>query len=107
MRHEGGMSRFSVTLEPEWLYTEGLKQNLLGAVIEKEGLHYNESKDFQPGIKRDYHAETREMIAGEIFRRVHPEGKTMGEYLREDFGPTYGLDGIIIGMKKEEIAARK
>lgn len=43
------------------------------------------------------------MIANEIFRRVNPDGKTMGEYLREEFAPAHGLDGLIIGMKKEEI----
>jgi hypothetical protein len=72
------MSKFSVELDPDWLTTEGLKQNKIGSVIEKESLHYNESKTFQPGIKRDYHAETRDMITNEIFRRVHPDGKTMG-----------------------------
>ena len=46
------------------------------------------------------------MIVNEIFRRVHPEGKTMGEYLRDEFAPAHGLDGLIIGMKKEEISRK-
>ncbi len=30
-----------------------------------------------------YHAVTRGFIANEIFRRIEPDGKTMGEVLRE------------------------
>ena len=82
--------------------TESIKQNKVGEIIEKETLDYNGSKDFYPGVKREYHAQTREIVGNEIFRRVHPEGKTMGEYLREDFGPKYGIDGIFIGMKGDE-----
>ena len=71
-------------MEPEWLFTEGIKENKVGAVIEKETLDYQKSVS---GNKREYHAETRELVGNEIFRRVHPEGKTFGQYLREDFGP--------------------
>ena len=42
---------------------------------------------------------TRDMITNEIFRRVQPEGKTFGEYLRENLGPEYGIEGMFIGLK--------
>lgn len=99
MRHEGGMIKFSKSMEPEWLFTEGLKQNKVGEVIEQETLDFPISES---GNKREYHAETRELVGNEIFRRVHPEGKTFGQYLREDFGPEFGIENIYIGLPKDK-----
>ena len=78
--------------------TEGIKQNKVGEVIEQETLDYPDSANY-PGIRAEYHALTRDVIGNEIFRRVHPEGKTFGEFMREDFGPQFGIDKIFIGMK--------
>ena len=41
------------------------------------------------------------MITNEIFRRVHPQGKTYGQYLREDIGPEFGIEGMYIGLPEE------
>ena len=103
MRHEGGMSKFSQPLKPEWLTTESIKNNKIGEIIEKETLDYNSSETWCPGVKREYHAMTRDIVGNEIFRRVHPDEKTMGEYMREDFGPKFGINGIFIGMKGDEV----
>ena len=102
MRHEGGMLKFNASMEPEWLFTEGLKQNKVGAVIEKETLDFPKNEKGEVVNKREYHAETRELVGNEIFRRVHPEGKTFGQYLREDFGPEFGVENIHIGLQKDK-----
>ena len=105
MRHEGGMVRFNQALEADWLTTEGIKENKVGQIIEKETLDYPDSSEY-PGIKREYHSETRDIIGNEIFRRVHPEGKTFGEYLKQDFGPEFGINGIVIGLGEEDFARK-
>ena len=42
------------------------------------------------------------MLANEIFRRVEPEGRTFGQYLREVINPEFGLD-IVLGANDEEL----
>ena len=43
-------------------------------------------RDGQRGL-REYHRLSRDWISNEIFRRIHPEGLTMGEYLeRKNIG---------------------
>ena len=49
-----------------------------------------------------YHPITRDWISNEIFRRVDPKKRTMGQYLREEFCPEYGLD-IVCGANEEEL----
>ena len=39
--------------------------------IEKDTIDYPDSPEY-PGIHREYHAMTRDIIGNEIFRRVHP-----------------------------------
>ena len=47
-------------------------------MIEQHGLSY------RPGGKREYHAITRGWIVNELFRRVDPAGRTIGEFLRQE-----------------------
>jgi len=35
--------------------------------------------------ERAYHALTKDTIVNEIFRRVEPKGRTLGEFLRQEF----------------------
>jgi len=55
----------------------------------------------QLGYERRYHPMSRDWIANEIFRRVEPNGRTMGEVLRELRG-MYNID-IICGAKEDEL----
>lgn len=55
----------------------------------------------QLGYERRYHPMSRDWIANEIFRRVEPNGRTMGEVLRELRG-MYNID-IICGANEEEL----
>ena len=66
MRHEAGLSGFSVSLEPNSLMREQIKANAIGSVIEAETLCFNRSKE----DPRDYHAITRGWIVNEVFRRT-------------------------------------
>merc|ERR1711994_1026649 len=62
-----------------------------GEVIARQKSVYPE------GGVREYHAITRGWVANEIFRRVHPEGKTIGEFVEEKFARPLEAD-IYIGV---------
>ena len=71
----------------EWLKTENIKKNLVGEIIESDTpfwLSEEKRKDPLNVDERQYHAVTRDWITNEIFRRVEPNGRTMGEYMRDD-----------------------
>lgn len=68
-------------------FTENLKKNAQGEIIEKQAAH-----PLPHGAKRIYHAISRDCITNEIFRRVEPEGRTMGEYFQQVILPEYGID---------------
>ena len=100
MRHDSGLAGLSEPIEFNWAWTENIKQNKIGALIEKEPLHY-----LPHGIKRVYHSVTRDLLTNEIFRRVEPQGRTMGEYLNQVLIPEHGF-GFRIGMDDETIATK-
>jgi CubicO group peptidase (beta-lactamase class C family) len=98
MRHEAGMAAFNTSLDPEDLLTENIKQNKVGRVIEGHGLRYRKGN----GSRREYHAITRGWILNEVFRRVDPGGRTIGEYLREEISGPLEVDAII-GVREDEL----
>ena len=49
--------------------------------------------------KRSYHAMTRGLILNEVVRRVDPQGRTMGQILREDVG----VPGVRVGLTQDEM----
>ena len=91
MRHEAGLAAFNVSLDPEDLLRENIKQNSVGRVIEGHG------QTFRKGdrSRREYHAVTRGWIVNELFRRVDPGHRTIGEYLHEDVSSPLGADAVI------------
>jgi CubicO group peptidase (beta-lactamase class C family) len=99
LRHEGGMAAFRTSLHPEDLLPARLKQNLVGAVIEGHALRYPTGGNG----KREYHAITRGWILNELFRRVDPAGRTMGEFYEEEIRRPLGAD-VIIGVHEAELA---
>ena len=101
MRHEAGLIDFKHTFEPEHLFTENIKQNSVGTVI--EGLKAKISSD--EGARRNYHALTRGWVVNELFRRVDPNQRTLGEYLRDDIAKPLGAD-INVGVKDEDLNRR-
>jgi hypothetical protein len=57
------------------MLTENIKANKIGEIIEKAP-YIMLPRD----LVRTYHITTKDLILNEIFRRVDPEGRTMGEY---------------------------
>ena len=76
-------------MKVEDMLTENIKKNSIGSVIETDTCIWPE------GFKRQYHSVTRDWITNEIFRRVEPKGRTMGEYLREEVNLKFGLDLVL------------
>ena len=73
LRHESGLAYFSKPLASfENAWTENIKKNQVGELIEQEEQHFPTEKD---GIKfkREYHHSSRGMIINELVRRLHPE----------------------------------
>jgi CubicO group peptidase (beta-lactamase class C family) len=98
MRHEAGLANFDTSMALDELLTENIKQNSVGRIIE------GHSQKFSAGDanRREYHAVTRGWIVNEVFRRVDPAGRTIGEFLRADISEALGTDAII-GVKREEL----
>jgi CubicO group peptidase (beta-lactamase class C family) len=101
MRHEAGLAAFDMSIKPDDLLTDNIKQNKIGGLIEGHKQRYREAG----GSTREYHAVTRGWIANELFRRVDPEGRTMGEFLRQDISQPLGVD-VVIGVNESELARR-
>jgi CubicO group peptidase (beta-lactamase class C family) len=98
LRHEGGLAAFRTSLDPDDLTPERLKQNKVGAVIEGHFLRFPTGGR----SKREYHAITRGWILNELFRRVDPAGRTMGEFYREAIRGPLEAD-VVIGAREADL----
>ncbi len=90
MRHECGLAAFETSIHPEDLHVENIKQNRVGAIIERHPVRFRKK-----GGPREYHAVTRDWIANELFRRADPAGRTIGEWLREEISGPLQADAVI------------
>jgi CubicO group peptidase (beta-lactamase class C family) len=98
MRHEAGLPELDTSMEPQDLLTENIKLNKVGRVIEGHAQKYRKGD----GHRREYHAITRGWIVNELFRRVDPARRTIGEFLREDISDPLEID-VVVGVKEEEL----
>ena len=57
-----------------------------------------------PHARRQYHGQTRGLVLQEVFRRVEPRQRSIGQFLRAEVATPLGLD-IHLGME-EELQAR-
>lgn len=87
MRHEAGLAQLDVSLSATQLETPALEHNSLGRILEKHPLSFPEGSS-----PREYHAVTRGWIVNEIFRRIEPGRRTMGEFLRAQISEPLGID---------------
>lgn len=101
MRHEAGLAAFNVSIKPDDLRTHNIKKNKIGEIIEAHPQSFRENG----GSRREYHAVTRGWIVNEVFRRVDPAGRTIGEFLREDISEPLAVDANI-GVKQEDLDKR-
>jgi CubicO group peptidase (beta-lactamase class C family) len=98
MRHEAGLANFDTSIDMEDLLTENIKLNAVGRIIEEHAPTFGASG----GGKRQYHALTRGWIVNELFRRVDPSGRTIGEFLREEISGPLNAD-VVIGVKDHDM----
>jgi len=67
--------------------------NKVGQIIERQTPMWPRP---EYGSNRSYHPYTRGWILNEVFRRVEPQGRTLGEYVRDEISNPLG-GGINIG----------
>ena len=91
---------FNQPLDPVDLLTENLKKNNIGRLIEAHDHKFRLS-----GKRREYHSITRGWLLNEVFRRVDPQNRTIGEYLRQELSLPLGAD-VVIGLKESELERR-
>jgi CubicO group peptidase (beta-lactamase class C family) len=104
LRHESGLATFEGRFPAVTsMWTENIKKNEVGAIIEKEGCRWPVN-DF--GSKREYHSVTRGFILNEIFRRVDPDKRTLGEFVREEFATGLDIDVYIGTYNERDVIAR-
>ena len=99
MRHEAGLSSLNVSIDPRDLWRDNIKANKIGEVLESHPLR------FRQDTPREYHAMTRGWVANEVFRRVDPYGRTIGEFLCEDLCPRLEAD-VHVGLSDEQLTLR-
>ena len=98
MRHEAGLANFDTAIDVDDLLPENIKANRLGNIIEKQEQHFR-----SPEVgRREYHAMTRGWIVNEVFRRVDPAGRTIGEYLAEEISGPLDAD-VMVGLNAEQL----
>jgi CubicO group peptidase (beta-lactamase class C family) len=102
MRHEAGLPVFNTSIEPDHLLRESIKRNKVGVIIEEHAQTFREGD----GSTREYHAITRGWIVNEVFRRVDPAGRTIGEFFREDISEPMAAD-VIIGVERQDLGRIK
>ena len=97
MRHEAGLANFDAPFDVSCTLRENIKKNALGEIIAGQSCVYPE------GQKREYHSLTRGWIANEVFRRAHPGGSTLGEYLQEEVAGPLAAD-VFVGVPQHRFA---
>ncbi len=98
MRHEAGLANFDTSLDLEDLFTENIKQNAVGRIIESQSQNFTRAGS----TGREYHALTRGWIVNELFRRVDPAGRTIGEFVRDDISEPLNVD-VTVGVDEHEL----
>ncbi|MFK7977587.1 MAG: serine hydrolase domain-containing protein [Halioglobus sp.] len=98
MRHSSGLANFDQSIEPEHLQTANIKENKVGEVIAAQTSRYPGD-----GANRcEYHAVTRGWVVNEIFRRVDPQQRTIGEFLRQEINEPMAVEALV-GIDDQEL----
>ena len=78
LRHESGLTNLVREIQTWEISRDNIKQNSIGKIIE------DSTPVYPKNTRRGYHTLTRGCILNEIFRRVEPRKRTMGEYLYQE-----------------------
>jgi len=81
------LARFPHAFSFEDLQRDNLRKNSVGKMIAGFKPTWQENEF---GSKRFYHGMTRGFILNEIFRRLEPNQRTIGEYLRDEINGQLG-----------------
>lgn len=98
MRHEAGLASFDSSVDLDNLLPHNIKANGLGSIIERQAQRF---RSVETG-KREYHAVTRGWIANELFRRVDPQHRTIGEYIKAEISAPLDVD-LAIGLDETQL----
>ena len=94
-KHESGIPSFR-TLEASELSRESIKAGNMSTLI--EGIR----PQHQPGSKRIYHVVARGCILNEVVRRVDPQRRTIGEFIRDEIAEPLNLESsLVLGIQEE------
>jgi CubicO group peptidase (beta-lactamase class C family) len=98
LRHDAKLQILKKPIDVEWTLPENIKKNKIGEIIED-----TKQANLPRNFERCYHAVTKDWITNEIFRRVEPQGRTMGEYYREEMKDLMGAD-IYFNLTEDELS---
>lgn len=98
MRHEAGLANFDTSIELDHLLAQNIKENCVGRVIERQSQRFRSADSG----KREYHAVTRGWIANELFRRLDPSERTIGEYIKEELSTPLEAD-VAVGLDESQL----
>jgi len=96
MRHEAGLPNAG-PMGVEDCLAENIRQNKVGRVLE------GSEQEWPLDGRRQYHALSRGWIANEVFRRAHPEGSTIGEFLRSKVSEPLDAQAFV-GVSQAQLA---
>lgn len=91
MSHRAGLPYTAETLTAEDAFDWSRMTSLLAA----------EKPQWEPGTKHGYHAHTLGFIAGELIRRVDPQHRSYGQFVRDELDSQF-----YVGVPNDEIEAR-
>ena len=96
LRHESGLASLDHSFNKTDFNLENIKANKLGEIFEKSAPNFPKSAGMKKAkTKREYHYLTRGCILNEIVRRVDPNGRTIGEIIREVYFHAYFYEKIL------------
>lgn len=98
MRHEAGLANFDTSVDLSDLLPPNIKENGVGRIIEQQSQRFRSAETG----RREYHAVTRGWIANELFRRVDPRGRTIGEYIKEELSTPLAAD-VAVGLDESQL----
>ena len=101
MRHEAGLANFDFSIVADDLLPARIKANTVGKHIENHPQHFRD----RDKTKREYHAMTRGWVANELFRRVDPDGRTIGEFVQQAISEPLNVE-VAIGVSEEQFQRR-
>ena len=91
MSHRAGLPYTVEPLTAEDMFDRSRMITLLAA----------EKPQWEPGTMHGYHGHTIGFIAGELIRRVDPQHRSYGQFIRDE------LDGkFYVGLPNDEVEAR-